>query len=289
MSAKLLDGKAFAAQLKADAKARAAAVKKARGRAPSLAVVFGSPDPAAAQYRREQLKACAAAGIEAVAHQFPSDRQGALALLAKLGADPLIDAVIVEQPVPEWLTEDECLEALPAAKDAEGVSVLNFGRLMRARRYEDAAALPLPCTAAAVVSLLRWACSRVDGREAVVVGRSNIVGKPVAHLLSLLGATVTLCHSHTSDLQREVERAEIVVAAIGKPGHIRAHWLKEGAFVLDAGTTFVNGKLRGDVEDAARERPVILSPVPGGVGPVTTAVLLSNVVRLAEARLTAAA
>jgi methylenetetrahydrofolate dehydrogenase (NADP+)/methenyltetrahydrofolate cyclohydrolase len=234
-----------------------------------LAIIRGAEDEASAQYRRAKLKACREAGIETVVLEIVK--------LEEAARDREVDAIIVELPLPPGIKESAVLAALPPAKDAEGVSPVNFGRLMMARRWEDLAGLPLPCTASAVIQILLGNDIPIDGREAVVVGRSNIVGKPAAQMLSLLGATVTLCHSRTRDLASHVRRADILVAAAGSPGLVRGEWIKPGAAVIDAAAG------TGDVEfEPARRRAGFITPVPGGVGPVTTASLLLNVVSLAR-------
>lgn len=247
----ILDGKALAKELRSTLKGKA-----------TLAILIGADDAASAQYRREKLKACKEAGIE----------------VRLLGLDALkkpiaADAVTVELPLPDGVSETAVLADIPPAQDAEGVSPLNFGKLMAARAWSETERLPLPCTAAAIAHLVRQT-GTVEGKEAVVIGRSNIVGKPAAHLLSLLGATVTLCHSKTRELDAHIRRADIVVAASGRPGLIRGEWIKQGAVVIDAA---------GDVDfEGAVARAGWITPVPGGVGPVTTAMMLSNVLRLAR-------
>lgn len=259
MSAEIFDGRALALKIK----------QGLRRRRLRLAIIRGADDEASTQYRQAKIKACREAGMETIIC--------APAKLGRMARDRRIDAIIVELPPPPGIKENELLAALPPEKDAEGVSPLSFGRLMLARRWRDLSGLPLPCTASAVIRILKAAGVTVSGRQAVVVGRSNIVGKPVAQLLSLLGATVTLCHSRTRDLAAYVRRADILVAAAGRPGLIRGGWIKKGASVIDAGA----GK--GDVEFVqARRRAGLITPVPGGVGPVTTASLLANIHLLAR-------
>lgn len=258
MSARLLDGAALARRIRESLR---------RPNGPRLAIIRGTDDEASAQYRRAKLKACREAGIETVVLELDQLKDAA--------RDPKVNAIIVELPLPAGAQESAALEALPPAKDAEGVSPLNFGRLMMARSWRELKGLPLPCTAWAVVQILLDSNIPIKGQEAVVIGRSNIVGKPAAHMLSLLGATVTLCHSKTRDLAAHVRRADILVAAAGIPGLIRGEWIKPGAAVVDAASG------TGDVEfEPARQRAGFITPVPGGVGPVTTASLLSNIALL---------
>lgn len=259
MSAVIFDGRALASKIKLGL----------RRRRLRLAIVRGADNEASSQYRQAKIKACRDAGMEPLVC--------GPAALGQMARDHRIDAIIVELPLPAGVKESAVLEALPPEKDVEGVSPANFGRLMLARRWRDVSGLPLPCTASAAIRILKAAKVAVSGRQAVVVGRSNIVGKPVAQLLSLLGATVTLCHSQTRGLASHVRRADILVAAAGRPGLIRGRWIKPGAVVIDAGV----GK--GDVEFAqARRRAGLITPVPGGVGPVTTASLLANIHLLAR-------
>ena len=194
------------------------------------------------------------------------------------------DGVLLDLPLPV-LTSMICLPAC-RPRDAEGVSHVNFGRLFQAKTFSEiaSAGLMAPCTALAVVELLRSSGVPLAGKTAVVLGRSNIVGKPAAHLLTCLDMTVTLCHSKTPDLARKAAQADVLVSAMGKARLVKADWIKSGAVVIDAGINALDGKLCGDVDPKAVERAGYMTPVPGGVGPVTTAMLLANVVSLAERR-----
>lgn len=286
MTAKLFDGAAFAKDFKAVLLKRAEALKLKNGRAPSLAIVSAAGDAGAKSYLQAKLKACAESGIEAkVVELSPlSGHAAALKVITEAAGDPKVDAVIVDLPLPKHVDAAAALAAVPAAKDAEGQTPERLGRLFAVKAYDELEKkrLVAPCTAVAVVEIARALAGTLSGKKAVVVGRSNIVGKPAAHLLTACDATVTVCHSKTADLEAEVSRADVVVACAGSAGLIKAAWVKEGAVVVDAGVNEVDGKLQGDVQPGAADYAAHLTPVPGGVGPVTTAVLLSNVLTLAE-------
>jgi len=253
---------------------------------------LGAQGPAARAYRQAQLKACRAWSLEGVAQSLPgsASRRELLDLLENLAHDEAVDAILLELPLPPGLPPSEALCALPPEKDVEGVTPVRYGRLFLAKAYSELESLNLiaPPTALAIAELLRETRLPLAGKRAVVVGRSGIVGRPAAHLLTALDLTVTLCHSRTRDLEGEIRRADIVVAAIGRAGLIRGSWLKRGAVVIDAGVSEQEGRICGDVDfQEARKTAATLTPVPGGVGPVTIAMLLANAVRLAEARLRA--
>ena len=287
MSAVLRDGQALAAAMLAALAPSVAAVRQARGAAPRLAIVCGGTDASSKAYLKSKLKACASAGIETEVHAWPAaGGQGeALGLVANLAVRPGLDGIILEQPLPEGMDGLELLSLLPPNRDVEGVHPRNYGRFFLAKTALELAApgIVAPCTAAAVMALLAKSGVPPAGREAVVVGRSEILGRPAAHFLSALDATVTLCHSKTATLRRHVERADILVACAGRPELIKGDWIKPGAVVLDAGMNPKGKAWIGDVAaKGARERAAFLTPVPGGVGPVTTAVLLANVVAAAQ-------
>ena len=287
MTAQIFDGTVFARELKKPLAARAAALKKKLGRAPSLTIVSGAADAGAQSYLQAKLKACAETGIDAkvVTLSAWSNQSAALKLIAEQAADAKIDAIVVDLPLPKHVDAAAVLCAVPAAKDAEGQSPERLGRFFALKNYDDLAkkAQIAPCTAVAMAEIALNLSGPMRGKRAVVIGRSNVVGKPLAHLLTALDATVTLCHSKTADLESEVSRAELVFACAGSPGLVKAAWLKKGAVVVDAGVNEVDGKLVGDVQPGAADYAAHLTPVPGGVGPVTTAVLLQNVLTLAEA------
>jgi methylenetetrahydrofolate dehydrogenase (NADP+)/methenyltetrahydrofolate cyclohydrolase len=279
MSARVLDGKALAAQVKAEVAARVSAVK-AKGVAPCLAVVLVGDDPASAVYVKSKTKDARECGIEAIDHRLPADVSQAtlLALVAKLGADPAVHGILVQLPLPKHLDADQVIEAIPPHKDVDGLHPDNLGRVAQGRpRF-------VACTPQGCMRLLKLAGIELAGANAVVLGRSVLVGKPVALLLTNANATVTLCHSRTRNLAEVVAAADIVVAAIGKAELVRGAWIKPGAVVIDVGINrMLDGKLIGDVEfAAAAERASAITPVPGGVGPMTRACLLENTVLAAE-------
>lgn len=287
MSATLLEGKRLADSALAALAPRIAALKQRRGRELRLAVV-ASDAAEARRYLKQTIKTCEGAGVDLQIVSWP-ERAGpaeAARALAALGQDARIDGVLVDLPLPSGLSEQAVFEAIPFDKDAEGVHPLHYGRLFAAKSFAElrARGLPAPCTALAIAELLRETRFPLTGKRAVVVGRSTIVGRPVAHLLSTLDLTVTLCHSKSRDIEEIVGKADVLVACLGKPGSIKGSWIKPGAVVLDAGTNVVAGKLRGDVDPAAAERAAYLTPALGGLGPVTAAMLLANLVGLAEKR-----
>ncbi len=280
MSARILDGRAVAAGILAEARAAA----RRRGRAPRLAIV-AAPGGAAGSYLKAKLSACAAAGVEVSVHRLsPGPRAKTLGLLADLAGDASVDALMVETPYPRGLSAADVASAMPAAKDVEGVTAEAYGRLFLAKSEDEAARLIGPCTAVALARLARASKIPLAGKRAVVIGRSATVGRPAAHLLSTFDLTVTLAHSRTKNLAALCREADVLVAAAGVPGLVKPSWIKRGALVLDAGVHLVRGKLVGDVAPAAAGRAGIMTPVPGGVGPVTTAVAVLQAALLAERR-----
>lgn len=277
--AKILDGKAIALLVRGEVKARASALR-ARGVVPGLAVVLVGEDPASQVYVRNKTKAAEEAGLVVVDHKLPADTTEAalLALVDRLNADPAVHGILVQLPLPKGIDSDRVLNRITPGKDADGFHPENVGRLWTGvPRF-------VPCTPAGVMRILRESGTTIAGANAVVIGRSNIVGKPMAALLLAESATVTVCHSKTRDLPSVVRGADIVVAAIGRAEFVRGEWIKEGATVIDVGINRLpTGKLVGDVEfAAAAERAFAITPVPGGVGPMTIAMLLENTVRGAE-------
>jgi methylenetetrahydrofolate dehydrogenase (NADP+)/methenyltetrahydrofolate cyclohydrolase len=278
--AQLIDGKAIAAQVRGEV---ATAVKEfaATGLVPGLTVVRVGDDPASAVYVRGKRKDSEEVGFRSVEHHLPATTtQGELlALVARLNADPSVHGILVQLPLPKGVDERAVLEAIDPRKDADGFHPYNVGAL------SIGIPGPRPCTPAGVMRLLREAGCDPKGKRALVVGRSNIVGKPMAMMLLEAHATVTIAHSRTADLAGEVGRADILVAAIGKAELVRGAWVKEGSVVIDVGMNRLeSGKLVGDVEyAAAAQRAGAITPVPGGVGPMTRAMLLVNTVELARA------
>jgi methylenetetrahydrofolate dehydrogenase (NADP+)/methenyltetrahydrofolate cyclohydrolase len=282
MTAQILDGKAVAAKERARSAARAADFVSKYGRAPGLAVVKVGEDPASAVYVRNKRKACEECGIASFAHDLPmtTTREELLALIHALNDDPRVDGILVQLPLPKGLDSTEIMDTIDPAKDVDGFHPTNTGLLAQKRPGLR------PCTPWGVIRIANEYKLDLTGLRAVVVGASNIVGRPMALELLLARSTVTVCHTGTRDLRGEVERAELVVAAVGKAAYIPGEWIRDGAIVFDVGINRgADGKLCGDVEFAgAAERAAWITPVPGGVGPMTIAMLLSNTVDAALAR-----
>ena len=278
--AAILDGKAVAARVRAEVRVRAAGFTAAHGRAPGLAVVKVGSDPASAVYVRNKRLACDEAGIESFAFDLPDHiaRAALVAQVKALNDAPEVDGILVQLPLPNGLDANEIMDLVDPAKDVDGFHPYNTGLLAQKRPRLR------PCTPFGVIRLAQEYGIGLTGLRATVVGASNIVGRPMALELMLAGATVTVCHTRTRDLQSEVERAELVVAAVGKPGMVRGAWIRPGAAVFDVGINRTEaGRLVGDVEYAvAAERAAWITPVPGGIGPMTIAMLLSNTVDAAE-------
>jgi methylenetetrahydrofolate dehydrogenase (NADP+) / methenyltetrahydrofolate cyclohydrolase len=286
MTARLIDGKAFAAGLRARVAEAAAEFAAQQGRAPGLAVVLVGEHPPSAAYVRSKAKATREAGMESFEHKLPADvSQGQLmALVDELNADPSVDGILVQLPLPKHIDEQAVILRLDPDKDVDGFHPMNAGRL--AIGLEGL----VPCTPLGCLMLLQHELADLTGLDAIVVGRSNIVGKPMAQLLIQASCTVTVAHSRTRDLPATVRRSDIVVAAVGRPELIRGDWLKPGATVIDVGQERVEQpdgtrKLLGDVAfDEAVEVAGAITPVPGGVGPMTIACLLRNTVVAAHRR-----
>ena len=277
---KLIDGKAIAAEIRAELKARTQAFEEKYGKKIGLAVVLIGNDPASQVYVRNKVKACEEAGIRSFRHDLPEEttQRQAEELVSALAEDENIHGILVQLPLPRGLDEKRLLSLIPPSKDVDGFLAENIGRL--ALKEEGTVA----CTPLGVMEMLSRSNIPVAGKRAVVVGRSNIVGRPMALLLLNADATVTVCHSKTKDLLEECRRADILVAAIGKPKFITADMVKEGAVVIDVGMDRdENGKLCGDVDfENVKEKASAITPVPGGVGPMTIAMLLKNTCDAAE-------
>jgi methylenetetrahydrofolate dehydrogenase (NADP+)/methenyltetrahydrofolate cyclohydrolase len=283
MAAKIIDGKALAAKLRGEM-AEEAKQLTARGVRPGLAVVLVGDDPASQIYVRNKTKALAEAGFACFDHHLEADTAEAklLDLVMALNVDPAVDGILVQLPLPKHIDSKRVLLAIDSSKDVDGFHPENLGRLLIGEpRY-------IACTPYGIMKLIEAAGTPVRGASAVVVGRSNIVGKPVAILLTSADATVTVCHSKTKDLPAVIGGADILVAAIGRAEMIRGSWIKPGATVIDVGTNRLQtGKLVGDVEFAAAvERAGAITPVPGGVGPMTITMLLANTLEAARRRAT---
>jgi len=276
----IMDGKALAAKVRAEVAQRVAALR-ARGVAPGLTVVRVGDDPSSAIYVRGKRRDCDEVGIASVEHHLPADTGQAdlMALVGRLNQDPAVHGILVQLPLPDHLDEQAVIDAISPAKDADGFHPFNVGALSI-----GIPGVPRPCTPSGVMRLLDEAGVELKGKRALVLGRSNIVGKPMALLLLERHATVTLAHSRTVDLAGEVARAEVLVAAVGRPELVRGEWIRPGSVVVDVGMNrLADGRLLGDVEyPAAAARASAITPVPGGVGPMTRAMLLVNTVELAD-------
>jgi methylenetetrahydrofolate dehydrogenase (NADP+)/methenyltetrahydrofolate cyclohydrolase len=286
MTARLIDGKAAAAAIRATVAERVAAFEVRIGRAPGLATVLVGEDPASAVYVRSKNRATAEAGMAGFAHNLPHTTGEAelLDLVGKLNADERVDGILVQLPLPAQIDSTRVIETIEPGKDVDGFNANNFGRL--------AAGLDtlVPCTPLGCLHLIKSVRGDIAGLDAVVIGRSNIVGKPMAMLLVRESATVTIAHSRTRDLPEVVRRADIVVAATGRAEMVRGDWIKPGAIVIDVGinrlpTDDGKGRLVGDVAfDEAIEIAGAITPVPGGVGPMTIAMLMRNTLVAAHRR-----
>ncbi len=279
MTARILDGKAVAARIRASMAEEVASLIKKHGRAPGLAVILVGQDAASEVYVRNKKKTCVDTGIESAAFSqtlsADTTQQHLLGLIAELNANPRVDGILVQMPLPAQIDSETVIEAIDPGKDVDGFHPYNVGRL--------AARIPAlrSCTPFGCMKLLEETGLDLHGQEAVIVGASNIVGRPMALELLLAGATVTVAHKFTRDLKAHIERADIVVAAAGKSGLVKGEWIKPGAVVMDVGINRLDdGTLTGDVEYvAAAERAGWITPVPGGVGPMTITMLLANTVQ----------
>jgi methylenetetrahydrofolate dehydrogenase (NADP+) / methenyltetrahydrofolate cyclohydrolase len=281
VAARIIDGKAVAAAVRERVAVEVATFVADNGRVPVLATVIVGDDPASAVYVRNKHKACEEAGMGSVHHGLPAEttENELLELVAELGRDREVDGILVQLPVPEHIDPNHVVAAIDPAKDVDGLTPVNAGLL--------AHGMPglVPCTPSGVMELLRHEGVELEGAEAVVVGRSKLVGVPVARLLLDANATVTTCHSRTRDLVGTCARADVLVAAVGVPRLLGGDAVKEGAVVIDVGVNRTDDGLVGDVDfEAAAERAAAITPVPGGVGPMTIAMLLVNTVAAARAR-----
>ena len=279
MSAQLIDGVALSQKLRAEIASRAAALT-AKGKQPGLAVILVGDDQASHVYVRNKVKACEDAGIRSVKEQYAADmtEQALLERIATLNADPSIHGILVQMPLPKHIDPHKVIEAIATTKDVDGYSVLSAGELMTGLEGF------LPCTPYGCMKLIESTGVNLKGKHAVVIGRSNTVGKPMGLLLLQANATVTICHSGTSDLGYHTRQADIVVAATGRRNTLTADMVKPGAIVIDVGINRdENGKLCGDVDFAGiKEVASHITPVPGGVGPMTITMLLMNTIESAE-------
>lgn len=283
MSAKRIDGKAVAQQVRSEVKARVDSFKAQFATAPHLVVVLASDDPASAVYVRNKGRAADEVGLRSTQHTLPADTsaESLLQLVDKLNRDPDVDGILVQLPLPTQHDTERVIRSISPDKDVDGLHPSNAGKLSRG----DEQCL-VPCTPKGSVRLIEAAEAPMEGQHAVVIGRSRLVGRPVADLLLNRNSTVTTCHSRTQNLADLVASADIVVAAVGRAHFVKGAWIKPGATVIDVGINRKeDGKLTGDVEfEAASERAGAITPVPGGVGPMTIAYLLDNTVSAALAR-----
>jgi methylenetetrahydrofolate dehydrogenase (NADP+) / methenyltetrahydrofolate cyclohydrolase len=279
MAATIIDGRAVAARLREQVAREAAELAREHGRPPGLATIMVGDDPASAVYVAGKHKASGEAGITSFDHRLPADsaREDVAALIARLNADPAVSGMIVQLPVPGHLDGVELTGLVDPDKDVDGLTAVSAGRL--------ALGLPglRPCTPSGCMDLLAEAGADLEGAEAVVIGRSNLFGKPMAQMLLGANATVTVCHSRTADLPAVCRRADVLIAAVGRAEMVRADWVKPGAVVIDVGMNRLESRLVGDVAfDEVVEIAGAMTPVPGGVGPMTIAGLLRNTVEAAR-------
>lgn len=279
MAAMVIDGRAVSASVRAELKREVDALRE-KGITPGLAVVIVGDDDASHRYVRNKKKGCEELGIYSQVHELPAgtDMEQLLMQIEKLNADERIDGILVQLPLPKPLDEKRIIEAIDPGKDVDAFSEANVGRIMTGN-YTF-----LPCTPAGIMELLKHAKIEIAGKECAVIGRSNIVGKPMAMLMMHADATVTICHSRTENLAEVTRRADILIAAVGRPKFVTAGMVKPGAVVIDVGMDRdENGKLCGDVDfEAVKEVASAITPVPGGVGPMTITTLLKNTVTAAK-------
>jgi methylenetetrahydrofolate dehydrogenase (NADP+) / methenyltetrahydrofolate cyclohydrolase len=265
----IIDGKKEAARIREEIKGKVEAMEKK----PGLAVVIVGNDPASQIYVSGKEKACREAGLYSERHNLPENarEEDLMALIGKLNSDDRIHGILVQLPLPMHLSEEKVINSISPMKDVDGFHIINAGSLMIGKNAI------IPCTPKGIIHLIESTGESIEGKDAVVIGRSNIVGKPVAMLLMQKNATVTICHSRTKDLKGKLLAADIIVAAIGKPNFVKGDMIKKGAIVIDVGINRLDGKLVGDVDfESSKDKASFITPVPGGVGPMTIAMLLEN-------------
>ncbi|MHB2025340.1 MAG: bifunctional 5,10-methylenetetrahydrofolate dehydrogenase/5,10-methenyltetrahydrofolate cyclohydrolase [Elusimicrobiota bacterium] len=288
MSASIFRGSDFTAGIQRSLAQETSVLSQKLGRPPKLAVFFAQGNAAAKSYVASKTAAGLKIGVDCLSFPIASETTTVRTrnMIESAVKNNGIDAVILDLPLHPAIDATQIKSIIPPGKDAEGLCPENYGRLFLAKTYDETLNMIVPATARACAEIARVSAGIFPGMRAVVIGRSPIVGRAAAQLLSLLDLTVTICHSKTSDLESEIGRADVVIAAAGKAGLVRGNWIKKGAIVIDAGINVSGGRLQGDVDyEPASEIASFVTPVPGGVGPVTTIFLLSNVVALAKARL----
>jgi len=280
MTAQIIDGKALAAQLRQDIKQRVEQRVAAGKRAPGLAVILVGENPASQVYVGSKRRGCEECGILSIAHDLPADtgEERLLSLIDELNDDPTVDGILVQLPLPAHINEEAVIERIHPDKDVDGFHPYNIGRLTIQMPTLQ------PCTPRGVMTMLESTGVELAGLDAVIVGASNIVGRPMALELLLARCTVTVCHSRTKNIEEKVRGADLVVVGVGRPEMVKGEWIKPGAIVVDVGINRLeSGRLVGDVEfDSAREKASWITPVPGGVGPMTVATLLQNTADAAD-------
>ncbi|OGB88217.1 bifunctional 5,10-methylene-tetrahydrofolate dehydrogenase/5,10-methylene-tetrahydrofolate cyclohydrolase [candidate division WOR-1 bacterium RIFCSPLOWO2_02_FULL_46_20] len=270
----IINGSVLAKKIRGQVAEDIGRLKKERGVSPKLCVVLVGDDPASQIYVRNKEKACAEVGIESEICRLPAsiDEKNLINIVKKLNSDANIHGILVQLPLPDTISAINVLNEIAEVKDVDGLHPINMGKLLKGE-----SPLFLPCTAEGIIELILSTGTEIRGKEAVVVGRSNIVGKPVALMLLQRHATVTICHSRTRDLGAVTKRANILVASVGSAGIVHGEMVKDGAIVIDVGMNRVAGKLTGDVDfESASEKAAYITPVPGGVGPMTIAMLMKN-------------
>lgn len=276
---KIIDGKALSQKIRSELKTKAAAFEASHNRKAGLAVILVGEDSASQIYVRNKITACEEVGIRSFAHYLPKEtgKDDIIELIEALNSDNSVDGILVQLPLPDKSVENEILEHVSPFKDVDGFHAVNAGNLLLGNQCLAA------CTPSGVIELIKSTGTEISGKHAVVIGRSNIVGKPVAMLLLQENATVTVCHSKTRNLKDIAKDADILVVAIGKKEFVTADMVKVGAVVIDVGMNRHDGKLYGDVKfDEVSEKAAFITPVPGGVGPMTITMLLNNTIKAAE-------
>lgn len=278
----LIDGKKVAANIKDRIGREVERVKKQTGRVPGLATALVGEDPASAVYVRNKNNTCKELGFQSFQHTLPEEtnEKDLLALVGELNRNEDVNGILVQLPLPNHIDSDKVLEAIDPGKDVDGFHPISMGRLM------TGAAVLTPCTPSGIIEMLDHYGFEIEGKRAVVLGRSNIVGKPAALLLLHRNATVTICHSRTRDLPAVTQTADLLIAAVGKANFVTKDMVKDGAVVIDVGVNRVDGKLVGDVDfDEVEPKASLITPVPGGVGPMTIAMLMQNTLKAFKASL----